>query len=253
MRVSTKLLTGLGIFVIAIGLSACGVKGKDADGGASLVLRTYAVPDGRAKDLSRTLNRVLSAGDDKKQVGRTWFSGPGQLLVLAPERMQDSIALSIKEMTGKNPQAAASPQPLRLNAWIVDAYPGKGPVDPSLAAIQPALAAFSKAMGPTHFTLAHYLTAVSNVGFNTTLLPLPGRSFSYELNSSGNSLVLRFDYRDSYRHRAVGLDGQTVAQLGQTLVLGLISERNAKGSAGDKGDVVVHRLLVVRITSPTQG
>ncbi len=261
MRISTKVLTGLGIFVLAVGLSACGVRSKDADGSASLVLRTYTVPDGRAKDLSKTLNNVLGTGKDKNQLGRTWFSGPGQLLVLAPQRMQDSIASSIKEMTGKNPDTAASPQPLRLDAWVVDAYPGQGPADPSLAAIQPALAAFSKVMGQTHFSQAQYLTAVSDIGSWTVLMPSPGQHFTYRLMSSGSGLVLKFVYHDDYRYpvghgyamSTLGLEGQTVVQQGHTLVLGLISELPSGKSAGSKGSTVVHKLLVVRITSANQG
>lgn len=251
MRISTKLLTGLGIFTILLGLSACGVGERKADSSASLVLRTYAVPDGRAEDLSHTLNNVLGTGDDKNQVGRTWFSGPGQILVLAPQRMQDSIASSIKEMAGKSPKT--SPQSLRLNAWVVDAYSGKGQPDPSLAEIQPALAAFSKAMGPTHFAEAHYLTAVSDVSSLTILRPLPGHNFTYRISRSGGGLVLKFSYSNGYQQPPVGLQGQAVTQLGQILVLGLISEQPIKGSAGSKGGAVVHRLLVVRITPVAQG
>jgi len=64
---------------------------------------------------------------------------------------------------------------------------------------------------------------------------------------------LRFDYRADYHQRPVGLNGQATMQPAQTLVLGLISEQTAEGSAENNGSAVVHRLLVVRITPATQG
>ncbi len=243
MRYPAKTLIGFASLALVLSLTACGARENNTSSDASsLTLHTYTVPDGRAKTLSITLNHVLGMGDDKNQMGRTWSIEPGQILVLAPERMQDSIAASIKQIVGKNSAAAQPPQPVRLNAWIVDAYPGSGQSDPSLKAIEPALTAFSEAMGTAHFMAAHYLTAVSDVGSQTVLHPLPDHRFSYEVNRSDGGLVLKFNYSNDYRQRTVelgqvvvqsgrvGLQGQVTVQLGQTLVLGLISDRTIEQS-----------------------
>ncbi|MGH7239696.1 MAG: hypothetical protein ACREHG_06475, partial [Candidatus Saccharimonadales bacterium] len=198
-------------------------------------------------------------------------------LVLAPERMQASIAASIKQIMGKTATAKAS-RPLRLNAWVVDAYPGSGQSAPSLKAIQPALDAFSKATGPAHFVQAHYLMAVSDIGVQTVLQPSSNLSLSYKVSRGDDGLILGFDYRSNYVNvfanttvrGSGGLQGQVSVQPGQTLVLGLISEwpikpsgaghskvatASSAGAAG-KDDTqsagAVHRLLVVRITSADQ-
>ncbi|MGH8271356.1 MAG: hypothetical protein ACRESG_03400 [Gammaproteobacteria bacterium] len=279
MRHSAKTLMGFTLLALALGLTACGAGENSTSSKASLTLRTYTVPEGRAQDLRRTLNQVLGMGDDKNQIGRTWNTGSGQILVLAPERMQASIAASIKQIIGKNSAATKPSQPLRLNAWVVDAYPGTGSSDPSLKTIQPALEAFSKATGPAHFVQVHYLMAVSDIGVQTKLQPLPRGGFFYQVNRDDGSLVLGFDYSGSYTSvfgngtsatGSTGLQGQVTVQLGQTLVLGLISDRpieqsgahhqasKAASSAGAAGKDdaqsagVVHRLLVVRITPATQ-
>lgn len=244
MRHSRKLLTGLGILALALGLSACGTGHGQANDTGSLTLKTYTVPDGRAKDLSRTLNRVLSMGSGKSETGKAWFSGSQQILVLAPQRMQESIASSLKEMTGQN-AAAEIPQPVRLDAWIVDARPGAGTADPSLEAIQPALTAFAKAMGPTHFEQAHYLSAVSDTGSQTVISPMPAHVLGYTVTKTAGGLVLNFNYHNGGR----GLRGQVTTKLGQTLVLGLISDQPAGGHAKAPA---VPRLLVVRVTPATQ-
>lgn len=268
MRFASKTLTGLTILVFAVGLSACGARESKTKKAASLTLQTYTVPNGHARELSKTLNNVLGTGNDKNQIGRTWFSGTGKIVVLAPKRMQDSIAASIKEIAGTSATTAKPTGPIRLNAWIVDAYPGSGRSDPSLQSIEPALESFSKAMGPAHFTQAHYLTAVSDIGTHTVITPLPGRMFSYGINRSDGGLVLRFNYLNNYRQRSVGLQGQVTVQLGQILVLGLISDRPSETSTGDQATgknavametddaqsaETIHRLLVVRITPADQG
>ncbi|MGH8274990.1 MAG: hypothetical protein ACRES9_12205 [Gammaproteobacteria bacterium] len=266
MRHSAKVLMGLTLLALTLGLTACGARQNNTSSGTSLTLRTYTVPNGSAKKLSLTLNHVLSLSNDKNQTGTTYSAGSGQILVLAPEHMQASIAASIKQIVGQSPAAAKPSKPVRLNAWVVDAYPGTGSSDPSLKTIQPALEAFSKATEPAHFAQAHYLMAVSDIGARTALAPFPPLNFSYTVNKNDGGLVLKFNYSNA----AVGLRGQVAVKLGQTLVLGLISDRPVKPSgashsaakpassagAADEGGVqgvgAVHRLLVVRITPADQ-
>lgn len=259
MRSIYKFLMILSICGLALGLSACGASQDAGNRDASLTLKTYTVPQGHAKELSVTLDRVLSMENDKHQIGKAWFSGSNQILVLAPNRMQASIASSIKEMTGNASSSGNSPQPIHLDAWIVDAYPGIGQEGPALKAIRPALETFSKAMGPSHYVLVHYLTAVSDVGSRASVGPRRGQVLFYTVNGNSGSLVMKFSYGPG-----LGLKGQVAVKLGQTLVLGLISEHKegaepdssgthaAKETSQDDGAAIVHRLLVVRLTRADQ-
>lgn len=227
---------------------------------ASLTLRTYKVPQGDAQALSSALNHVLGLDNYKHDIGRTYWSGPGQVLVLAPARLQDSIANSIKEMVSQN-KFATNTQPLRLNFWVVDVYQGIGAVDPNLKAIQPALQSFEEDSGPAHFTQKQYFTAVSDSGADTTMSPLPYYDLEYSITENRDRLILKFDYR----HRFVGqpvemLSGQVTTRLGQTLVLGLLAGSSAGGQRNAKlprpaDDALQarlrYKLLVMRIVPAT--
>ncbi|HVC29315.1 MAG TPA: hypothetical protein VNF48_07150 [Gammaproteobacteria bacterium] len=250
MKHSVTRLIFLTLFLLPLGLAGCGAQGSNETNNSSLIMRTYTVPEGRAVDLSQTLNQVLGLDNYKHDVGRAWAAGPQQLLVLAPAGMQDSIATSLQQILAKSSDTAKMPL-LRLNAWIVDVYPGRGPTDPSLKSIQPALEAFSQDMGPAHFVQAHYFTAVSDVGSHTLLMPLNLYHLSYTLARSNGGLIFNFQYGQPANDKGgyVQLNGQVTVQLAQNLVLGLISDRPAEHS----GIGLVHRLLVVRIAPANQG
>jgi len=267
MKRSVTYLIFLIIFPLTLGLSGCGAKGSTETNDSSLTLRTYTVPQGRAEDLSGTLNQVLGLDNYKHDVGRAWVAGSQQILVLAPTGMQDSIATSLKQILANDFYKTKLP-PLRLNAWLVDAYPGKGPVDPSLKVIQPALESFAEDMGPAHFVAAHYFTAVSDVGAQTDMRPLARYELVYTLTRSEGGLILKFGYSQPASGNngwVNSLKGQVTTQVGQILVLGLVSDRttNDSGAAHEGGREVsanakskvgsVHRLLVVRIAPTNQG
>lgn len=157
MNIFRKSLILLIYMTLAAGLAGCSADSHDPMADAALTLRTYTVPQGDARALSTALNHVLGLDNYKRDIGRTYWSGPGQVLVLAPARLQDSIANSIKEMVGQN-KSAANARPLRLNVWIVDVYQGAGALDPNLKTIQPALQSFEEDSGPAHFAQKHYFS-----------------------------------------------------------------------------------------------
>jgi hypothetical protein len=243
MKKSITLLISLTLLALSVGLAGCNTKGSIESGDAALILKTYKVPTSRANALSDTLNHVLRMDNDKQDVGRSWVAGPGQILVLAPSQVQGSIADSIKEIVA-NDQAANNPQPLRLNAWVVDVYPSHGKSDPALKTIQPALDAFATDMGPSHFVVGHYLTAVSDAGAPTGISPIGSEALNYRVAPTEGGVVLDFHYRNSSAH----LDGRVTTKLGQNLVLGLASDR-----PDGKNTHSVPRLLVIRIDPASQG
>lgn len=268
MSTSAKAFVGLIVVALVLSLAGCGNGTGKTSADPSLSLRTYTVPDARARDVSNALDKVFGGG--KSPIGRAWVAGPGQILVLAPKQMQASIGAAINKLAGENPHPAKALGPFRLDAWVVDASPGQGPSDPSLKAIAPALESFVKATGPAHFVQAHYLTALSDIDATIRINPSVAYGLMYTLERRADSLELAFNYHreayDNKRHsgRTVGLDGKVTVQLGQTLVLGLISEggddkssaktEGSKAAAGGPAQAAdaVRQLLVVRLTPVNQ-
>ena len=82
-------------------LSGCGATDHADAGHASLTLKTYKVPVGSESNLTHTLQQVFWRGKDQPGAGQAWQAGPGQILVLAPASMQDSIAKSISGLAGR--------------------------------------------------------------------------------------------------------------------------------------------------------
>jgi hypothetical protein len=231
---------------LAVVLSSCGAKGGSDANNDTLTMHSYTVPDSRAEALSETLNQLLRMDNGKQDVGRAWVAAPGQILVMAPADMQESIADSIKDIVSRQ-DTSNQVQTLRLNAWIVDTYPGQGPQDPSLKSIQPALEAFAADLGPQHFMQAHYFTAVSDAGSQVDLLPLVEYRLSYAISKTDNGLLLKFEYSQppldqSQGRRPDSLQGQITTQLGQNLVLGLVADRSKDLHTGP-----IRELLVIRI------
>jgi hypothetical protein len=255
-----KPLIVLASMALATALTSCSADSPSPTSDASLTLRTYTVPQGDAQALSGALNHVLGLDNYRRDIGRTYWSGPGQVLVLAPAPLQDSIANSIKEMVGET-KLAANARPLRLNFWVVDVYQGIGAVDPNLKPIQPALQSFEEDSGPAHFTQKHYFTALSDSGADTTMSPLPYYDLEYSITDNRDRLMFKFDYR----HHFVGqpaemLSGQVTTQLGQTLVLGLLAGPSAGGQGKTKLNRAAddaqqaglsYKLLVMRIVPAT--
>ncbi|HET7650251.1 MAG TPA: hypothetical protein VFL15_06095 [Gammaproteobacteria bacterium] len=257
MKKPIILLILLGLATLSIGLSGCGTKGNGDSDDAALTMRAYSVPAGQTDAIARTLTQLLSTGKgNTTYLGYASVPSPGQVVVLAPANMQASIAESVKAIVSHT-GAISKPEPLQLKAWVVDAYPGKGPDDPQLKSIQPALDAFATDMGPSRFVGIHYLTAVSDPGIHAGLSPDPGTSLQYRVEQNQGNVVLYFNYmepgltiysKNISTQADVDLHGTVTTKLGQTLVLGLVSER-----PDGKGPGSIHRLLVVRITPANQG
>lgn len=244
MKKSIILLILLGLAALSIGLTGCGAKGNGDSDDAALTMRAYTVPVSQTEAIAKTLRGLLATGKgNTAYLGDASVTSPGQIVVLAPGNMQDSIANSVKAIVS-NAGTAEKPQPLRLNAWVVNTYPGKGPDDPQLKTIQPALDAFAADMGPSHFAEAHYLTAVSDAGAPAGISPMGSEALNYRITPTEGGVVLAFHYRYNGAH----LDGQVTTKLSQNLVLGLASDVPDGANAHP-----VRRLLVVRIVPANQG
>jgi hypothetical protein len=138
------------------------------------VLRVHAVPDSRLDDIRGALSNSLSMGEGQMPLGRVSTTGqPGQLLVLAPESVQEDIKTAISALGGdatladsggRGGSAGPADITVELDLWSVDAIPGEGADDPSLAPISAALAAARKALGPVRFERRDALSISTHSG-----------------------------------------------------------------------------------------
>ncbi|MFN7550245.1 MAG: hypothetical protein ACK59M_07705 [Pseudomonadota bacterium] len=116
-----------------------------------MVLRVHAVPPARAEGIREALTLSLMGGPGEAPMGRVATTGlPGQLLVLAPARIQTGIGDAIATLGAGAPAADASDS-VTLDLWSIVAVPGEGADDPTLAPLAAALDAARPALGRVRF------------------------------------------------------------------------------------------------------
>ena len=225
-------------------LVACGSRDAGTDA-TQMTMQVHAVPPDRAEELRDRLNYVLSASEDSR-LGKVSVSAQGQLLVLAPARLQPSIEASLKDILTASPQqsglAKALPQ-LQLRFWSVDAMSGEGTDSEGLKDIEPALQELRRSEGAMHFLLRDRTESVSMPGEEAyrnwhsnparAMLDEYAQRLQYTITDESRGRVLRIDFNDRNYPPARTPDGseigtpigtalRTVATVakGQTLVIG---------------------------------
>jgi hypothetical protein len=248
-------------------LAGChgGQAASSADGnGNKLEMRVYQVPAEDTDAIIDTLSKVLGFGD--KGTGRVSTPAPGQVVVLAPASLQDSIAQTLKSIkpAAKTKAEAAPAQQMRLDYWSVDALAGAGQDDPSLKELTPAFTELRKQLGEVHFVSVNHISSVSSLGQrversypsnlgatgNPTLSQL-----NYELNNKPEGLMLRITSGEQIPYSTsssgvgatqyvnIGATTTTSVRLGQILVLAqnFVPVNAANSSAGPRA---VHLSLI---------
>lgn len=188
-------------------LAACG--SRDAGPGvAEMTMQVHTVPPERAEELRDRLNYVLSASEDSR-LGKVSVSAQGQLLVLAPARLQPSIEASLKDILTASPQQSGLtkvlPQ-LQFKLWSVDAISGAGTDSEGLEEIEPALQELRSSAGAAHFVLRDRSESVSMPGeevyrnwhSNPTraMLDEYAQRLQYTISDEARGRVLRVDFND---------------------------------------------------------
>lgn len=235
---------------------------KTNAGAAPMVLRVYQVPPESTKNLEGALRQSFATGD-KASIGTISSPNPGQLLVLAPADLQDSIATSLKSLgDSAKPAASAAPEQIRLQFWSIDAVPGAGDDDAALASLSGALGEARKTLGTVHFVLRDNASSVSGINedVNKSWFGAPNESGSadtktlaYRVNNQYGRLALYVHYSEQIpvtihpvSYMSVGMSSNIPVQLGQTLVLSQAPIFNApldgKGSPGP-----ATRLYLIRV------
>lgn len=176
------------IALAAVLLAGChGSQTASADGN-KLEMHVYQVPAEDTDAIIDTLSKVLGFGD--KGTGRVSTPAPGQIVVLAPASLQDSIAQTLKSIkpTAKTKAEAAPAQQMRLDYWSVDAVSGTGQDDPSLKELTPAFAELRKQLGDVHFLAVNHINGVSSLGQKVE------RSYPSNIGASGNPSINQLTY-----------------------------------------------------------
>ncbi|HET8941076.1 MAG TPA: hypothetical protein VFN13_03725, partial [Rudaea sp.] len=148
--------------LVALVLGGCGNLNPPSGGDntAKMELRVYQVPPEHTQDLKHALQTNFQAGSDSKTpIGSVSSPAPGQLLVLAPSSLQDSIASSLKSLSGtaNSTTPATPPMQIRLQFWSVDAIAGAGVDGAELGGLSEALAQTRKSLGVVHFVLRDHV------------------------------------------------------------------------------------------------
>jgi hypothetical protein len=178
-----------------------------------MLLRTYAIPAGSAQQLKAVINGVLY--NEGKPVGHATLAPDGQLVLVAPEGVQQGVRSLVEGLSKSGPPP--SPSAFEVTYWLVLGHPVSKapPVPESLREIASAMDAVKAAEGPMELATLEHLRLQSNadeigeingrVAHVHQLLGLAGGKVTGQINISLGPAHLE-------THVALGLD--------QTLVLG---------------------------------
>jgi hypothetical protein len=165
-------------------------------------------------------------------------------VVLAPTRVQHSIAKAIETLGGGAPAAAASVAPVRLRLWLVDALPGEAPLAADLAVVAEALDAARPALGAVRFTLADAFALQLNPdGSSANAGSGRGNRIQVVLRAAPNGVQARLDVLSE---NSASLETSTLLPFGKTLVL-------AELSAAPTPNHTPTRLILVRAEAVDAG
>jgi hypothetical protein len=261
------LLSGLALLAGCNGASSGSAEG----GSAKLEMRVYPVPPDNTEKIAGTLNNLLRMGGDAAKGGAS-SPGPGQVVVLAPESLQNSIGETLKALqsTADAKAGAGTAKQLQTSYWNIEAVPGAGADDPALAPIGAKLAEIRTRLGETHLRLVGHVSSVSSPGQTvstsymaadpTVNLPYIGQ-LQYSLANKPEGVLLDISLSDKVPHTPanggaaeyIGTSFKTaiVMRLGETLVL----SDNPAIAGSTKGDSAASarstRFNVVRVEEIT--
>jgi hypothetical protein len=140
------------VYLAALALGACAPSpAPSSPEKPEMQLRFYEVPPSAARDLRNALNSALEGGKESKdavEYGRASVAPDGRLMLLAPERMQQSVA-TMMEQVAKHPNVP--PTRIDMSYWFVAGKHGTGETPAELAELKPALDEIVRAQGPTQF------------------------------------------------------------------------------------------------------
>ncbi len=116
-----------------------------------MILEAYTVPEGYAGLMSSALTRAMFVG--KEAVGRVIETPDGQIIVVAPESVQQGVKRLIDQLNASRP-ALRTPTNIRIDYWLIHGHRVEAPTTEVPAPIlAETLAAVQQAEGPMRFEL----------------------------------------------------------------------------------------------------
>ncbi len=140
-------------------LAACERTPDSSAGGGTeppSTLRVYTVPADRAQEIYNALRGALGKN------GSVSLALPDQLIVVAPQTLQTSVAENLGDLMKAAPPAA-DPGPVRLQVWVVDVA-DTATVDPRLKPVETALNALRESLVAPGFVLFAQSAITGDVG-----------------------------------------------------------------------------------------
>ena len=231
-----KIKTGF-IFVVFLSLivfAGCTNPQNDSKESEALVLKSYEVPERFAKEVSETINDLLSKDADKPEnsqppIGKATIAPDGQILVAAPKSFHDGLKDFIASLASSKPEPSLSTE---VNYWIVAGRKANKPATfEEFNTIKPALETIQNNQGSMEFKLLDHIILTSSGQGTTTRLD--GELFNisqtlsaYSDGSLGIGSYIGHQFREppNMSYKRYSINTQIETQSGKLVVLGQVSQ-----------------------------
>lgn len=234
-QMKTRIRLGFIVILGFIALTGCnGQKAESAQGQNTIVLKSYKVPEGLARDIYDDINGLLYSGaPSEPAIGRARIAPDGQLLVAAPESFHDGMKDFIEEINKNNPGPTPTAE---VDYWIVAGRKSKTPAKlDEFQAIKAALETIQNTQGSMEFKLLDHLAATSSGQGKDTRLSGAYIEITQSVSAySDGSLVIHpriiWNPRSSMETTGGRIDTQISTKSGELVVLGQLSQEFGGGS-----------------------
>ncbi len=144
-----------------------------------IVLRSYEVPAEISSEVRSTLEQAFWQGQVLPPLGRVTMLPNGDVLVTAPEKVQEGVKRILDEVADKKPGPTPS---IHFDLWVVTATTGAdAPIAGDLSEIEPALTALRQSKGAVNFQLLEKLSTLARAGEESDIR---GAAARMEVNAS---------------------------------------------------------------------
>lgn len=225
-----KISAGLGLIVVLSIFLFMGCneqKSETSQDQEPLVLKTYKVPFGVAKEIYDDLNGLLSRKLEEPTIGNVRISSDGQIMVAAPESFQWGVAEYIEKMNNNN----LGPTPVaEVHYWIVAGRKSKAPSKlDEFKAIKPALETIQNNQGNMEFKVLDHIATTSSgqssmSKLSGTFISIRQMLYAYHDGSVIIEPRIRWNGGKGWSTRGE-LDTKITVKSGELIVLGQLSQK----------------------------
>ena len=225
-----KIKAGLVIvvFLSLIAFAGCtGPQNDSANESEALVLKSYEVPERLAKEISETINDLLSRkarkmDNDQPPIGKARIAPDGQLLVAAPKSFHRGVKDFIERLQKASPEPSPSAE---VNYWIVAGRKANKPaILDEFKKIKPALETIQNTQGNMEFKLLDHVYATSSGQGTRTRISGAITDVQQTLSAYTDGSFEIYTSVDCRPARRGQIDTQIETQSGELVVLAQLSQ-----------------------------